>query len=667
MSDLEARLRAALEARAQTYEADPNAWLKVQRRTPPPVPRGRWLLAALPIALLAIFVPILLNGGLGRNSASDLDEVYKQLMQGKTAAGEQVVVNDPARGKPLRLWFARGRLGSPEVCFVAVPADGDPYGSCHDLRMAGIMERSGVYEGSTRADTPSAYVDYGVADNDVAKVTAVLADGRRVDATVHRSEGAPMVIWTLALSAVDKVSTVEFTDARGRRGSDASPRRLAGESSRHTPIGQPMRLPGEVMVRPYDDKVQGRSVFWFRGTKELGWVNLDLKDPMTAKAPMIHSEDGLIYTATKRDTVKIQIALGSDAPITMQGIPDPWNLDRNLFTLAHLPPLDWFHGGWWAGYDAAGKQLWREDRPRSTASPKSTFKQIGEPITVPGTDDFSNGPVRLSFGKYPYEDDLQLCGTGGTGIDGRDQGGCARVRPEPPFGGFSSSRVETYLPLPGSVVAFGAAEDDWLSVDAVLEDGRRLPATLTRVKDLPAPVWWVRYPSDAKVSAFAYKVRGKQLEQVDLTRPGWCWGDNKPLDAGHVFPGGLTAHLYADTCVKWTKDGKEQPDSFQAVPGGKLSAMIAAPELPLQWSASREEWYGFTVPGTAKVDVTLKGGGRLTASTVPDPWDQGVLLFAGPVPKAVGKQGLSWPGMRFTGYGADGGVLWTYDEPKEPR
>ncbi|MEV6151668.1 hypothetical protein AB0L53_15110 [Nonomuraea sp. NPDC052129] len=666
MSDLEARLRAALEARAQTYEADPNAWLKVQRRTPSPAPRGRWLLAALPIALLAVFVPILLNGGLGRNSAGDPDTVYKQLMEGKTAAGEQVVVDDPARGKPLRLWFARDPLGVPEVCFVAVPADGDPYGSCHDLRTAEIFERSGMYEGSTRADTPSAYVDYGVADNDVAKVTAVLADGRRVDATVHRSEGAPMIIWTLALSAGDKVSRVEFVDARGRRGSDTSPKRLAGESSRHTPIGQPMRLPGEVTVRPYDDKVQGRSVFWFRGTKELGWVNLDLKDPMTAKAPMIHYEDGLIYTATKRDTVKIQMAVGSDAPITMQGIPDPWNLDLNLFTAERLHPDDWTLGGWWAGYDAAGKQLWREDQPRRTSSPESNFKRTGEPITVPGTDDFSKGPVRLSFGKYPYEDNLQLCATGGTGSNGGDQRGCARVRPESPSDGFSSSRVETYLPLPGSVVAFGAAQDDWLSIDAVLEDGRRLPATLTRGKDLPAPVWWVRYPRDAKVRAFAYKVRGKQIEQVDLTRRGWCWEDKKPLDAGHVFPGGLTANLHDGTCVKWWKDGKEQPGSFQPAPGGKLSDMIAVPELPLQWAGGREEWYGFTVPGTAKVDVTLKGGGRLTASTVPDPWDQGVLLFAGPVPKAVGNQGLSWPGMRFTGYGADGGVLWTY-EPKEPR
>ncbi|MBT2227216.1 hypothetical protein [Nonomuraea sp. NEAU-A123] len=666
MSDLEARLRAALEARAQTFPARPNAWVEVQRRTPPPVPRGRWLLAALPIALLAVFVPFLLNGGLGRNSANDPDGVYTQLMEGKTAAGEQVLVDDPAQGKPLRLWFARDRAGAPLVCYVAQPADSAAFGSCHDLRMAEIMERSGTYEGSTRTDAPSAYVDYGLTQTDVTKVTAVLTDGRRVEATLHRSEGAPMVIWTLALSARDRVSKVEFTDAKGRQGSDTSPNYLIHESRRGTPIGQAMRLPGEVTVRPYDFKVLGRRIFWFRQGKELGWINLDTKDPTPDPVPAIFSDEGLIYTATGRDTAKIVLTTGSDAPITVEGVPDPWGLDRNLFTVARLARLDWTAGGWVAGYDAAGKQLWRKDYPRRMRQPKSAFKPTGEPIPVPGTDDFSNGPVQLLFGTYPYkgvENDLQLCASGGTAYEGVPQLNCSSVKPQAPFGSFSRNEVKTYLPLPGSVVSFGTAEDDWLSVDAVLEDGRRLPATLIRGKDLPAPVWWVKYPLDAKIGAFTYKVRGKQLEQIRLSRQ-WCWGDKKPLDAGHVFDGGLTADLHDGSCVKWWKDGKEQPGSFQPAPGGKLSDLVAAPERPLNWSSHLGQWYGFTLPGTAKVDVTLKGGRHATASTVPDPWGQGVVLFAGTVPKADTKQGLFWPGMRFTGYAADGRVLWTY-EPKE--
>ncbi|MEU4228012.1 hypothetical protein AB0F17_27295 [Nonomuraea sp. NPDC026600] len=668
MSDLEARLRAALEARAQTFPAGPNAWLDVQRRTPPPVPRGRWLLAALPIALLAIFVPFLLNGGLGRNSANDPDGVYTQLMEGRTAAGEQVMIDDPATGKPLRLWFTRDEVGAPSVCYVAQPADGDPFGSCHDLRTAEIFQRSGMFEGSTRSDTPSAYVDYGVAQTDVTKVTAVLTDGRRMEATLYRSEGAPMVIWALALAAGDRVSKVEFADAKARQGTDMTPNSLTRESNRGTPIGQAMRLPGGVTVRPYDFKVLGRRIFWFRQGKELGWINLDTKDPTPDPVPMIFSDEGLIYTAASRDTARIELAFDSEAPITLVGVPDPWNLDRNLFTLTLPVVPDRSPVSWLAGYDAAGKQLWRKVYPRRTEQPNSEFKRTSEPITVPGTDDFTNGPVQLSFGKYTYkgeQNELQLCATGGTGSDGGPQISCSRVKPEAPYGSFSSGRVETYLPLPGSVLAFGAAEDDWLSVDAVLEDGRRLPATLMRGKDLPAPVWWVRYPRDAKLGAFAFKVRGKQLEQVDLNHRGWCWEDNKPLDAGHVFDGGLTANLHDGACVKWAKDGKARAGSFQPVPGGKLSDLIAAPELPLQWAQDREDWYGFTLPGTAKVDVTLKGGGRATASTTPDPWGQGVLLFAGPVPDAVAKRGLSWPGMRFTGYSADGRVLWTY-EPKEP-
>ena len=667
MSDLEARLRAALEAQAQTFPASPNAWLDVQRRTPPPVRRGRWLLAALPVALLAVFIPYLLNGGLGRNSANDPDAVYTQLMEDRTAAGEEVVIDDPATGKPLRLWFAREQNGAPLVCYVAKPADGDPFGSCHDLRVAEHLERSGMFEGSTRRDTPSAYVDYGVTQTDVTKVTAVLTDGRRMEATLYRSEGAPMVIWALALAAGDRVSKVEFADAKGRQGTEMTPKSLTSESNRGTPIGQAMRLPGGVTMRPYDYKVLGRRIFWFRQGKEISFVNLDTKDPTPDPVPMIWSEEGLIFTATSRDTAKIVLTTGSDAPITLTGVPDPWNLDRNLFTVAHLARLDWTPGGSVAGYDAAGKQLWRKDYPRRTEQPKSAFKPTGEPIPLPGTDDFSDGPVQLMFGTYAYkgvENDLQLCASGGTSYEGVPQLSCANMKQQASFGSISRSEVRTYLPLPGSVVSFGTAEDDWLSVDAVLEDGRRLPATLIRGKDLPAPVWWVKYPLDAKVGAFAYKVRGKQIEQIRLSRQ-WCWDDKKPLDAGHVFDGGLTANLHDGSCVKWWKDGKEQPGSFQPAPGGKLSDLIAAPELPLKWSSHLGRWYGFTLAGTAKVDVTLNGGGHAAASTVPDPWGQGVMLFAGTVPKADTKQGLFWPGIRFTGYTADGSVLWTY-EPKEP-
>ena len=80
MNDMEERLRAAFDAQARTYEPDPHAWARIMERRPRRRP-ARWLLAALPVALLTVFVPVLLNGGLGRNSAIDPTGVYQQLMK----------------------------------------------------------------------------------------------------------------------------------------------------------------------------------------------------------------------------------------------------------------------------------------------------------------------------------------------------------------------------------------------------------------------------------------------------------------------------------------------------------------------------------------------------------------------------------------------------------
>ncbi|NUT40054.1 MAG: hypothetical protein HOV86_08675, partial [Thermoactinospora sp.] len=56
MNDIEERLRAALHARAQTYDISPGAWHEVRRRTERGA-RGRlWLPAALAVALAAVLV-----------------------------------------------------------------------------------------------------------------------------------------------------------------------------------------------------------------------------------------------------------------------------------------------------------------------------------------------------------------------------------------------------------------------------------------------------------------------------------------------------------------------------------------------------------------------------------------------------------------------------------
>ncbi|MFD0472064.1 hypothetical protein ACFQ0B_30010 [Nonomuraea thailandensis] len=129
MTDLEERLRAAFDARAQTFETSPDAWLRVRERRPRRYRAARLLVAALPVALLAVFVPALLNGDLGRNTAADADAIHQGLMRDRTAVGEQVTVDNPTEGRPLRLWFAKGRLGDPELCYVLERADAEAYGA----------------------------------------------------------------------------------------------------------------------------------------------------------------------------------------------------------------------------------------------------------------------------------------------------------------------------------------------------------------------------------------------------------------------------------------------------------------------------------------------------------------------------------------------------------
>ncbi|MFI6595432.1 hypothetical protein ACIBHX_04240 [Nonomuraea sp. NPDC050536] len=669
MNTLEQRLKAALDARAQTFDASPRAWLDVQRRTRLPRGRGRWLLAAIPVIAIALIVPVLVNGGLGRTTAGDTDELYRKLMQGLTPASEQVLVDNPAEGRPLRLWMARTKTGDPEFCSMVEQAKDEPYGSCYaPIRMA--EERSGWYEGTTRTDTSPSYVDYGLASTDVAKVTAVTDDGRRIDGTVHAFANAPWSIWTVTLNARDQVKTVEFVDGKGRPGMSEAPTSLRHESRRGRPTGMPLALPGGLVMQPYDYDVEGGRLFLFRQGKELGFMSLDkqwlFKDMDGQKdSPLnLYIDQDVAWGVAKLGTARVEITFGTGTPLTLQARPDPWNLGLAIFTGPTYFPADfipdWSQGVRQAGYDADGKLLWRKDLPaRPDRKDDEMYgAPIGEVMTVPGTDDFTGGPVKLWFTTIKLEKGKFLCSSGGNAGTG-----CSPLESRHDMRSGPGWR-DSYLPPPGSRLSYGPAADDLESADAVTEDGRRIPATITRPKDTPTALWYVRTPLNERVAAFAFRHKGRQLEEVWLESQHWCWDDKRPIAAGGPLGDGLVANLFDGPCLKFQRDGKEQPRAFEALPGGKLSGLLALGEHPLGWAYNKDVWYGFALAGTTRLTVTLPGGGQATADAVPDPWGHGVALFSGKIPEKVGKQGMFWRGMRFTGYGADGSVLWTY-EPQE--
>ncbi|MEV4106140.1 hypothetical protein [Nonomuraea sp. NPDC049695] len=653
MNDLEERLRSALDARARTFEASPHAWARVQSRRPRRSP-VRWMLAALPAALLAAFVPVLLNGGLGRNTATDPEEVYRQLMHDRTPAGEQVTVDNPAEGKPLRLWFAKGGMGQPELCYVTERAAADPYGSCGGMQNASISW-TGWFEGSTAKDGATRAMDYGAARQDVTAVRAVTKSGAKIPATLLRPEGAPFQIWTVTYATQDPVSKVVFS--RPGRADYDMPRRMLtrGLTDADQRQGKPVELGSGVTVAPYKDKI-GRVLVWLRQGVDISRMSLEPKY-LFKDAPVSYSPaDDQGVGAARNDVARLRMVVSGQSEVTVDTRPDPWNLGLRLFTMRTRTSADTPYT--LVAYDATGKEIWRRDWSPRQDEPKYG-DQVGGTIFLPGTEDFGYGPVRVWFVRSKGEDagQIMFCNSGGVGFDGRKGGGCGTASFNDP-NSFTSASANSFLPEPGTTVSYGTALPEWESVDAVLRDGRRIHGAFVSAPGAPARVWYVKYPYGTDIAAHVVKVKGRRLETVYLTSHD-CWDVKTPQGRTHALPRGITAALVMENCARFWKGTKELPGAYEPIPGGKLSTMIG-PERPLQWGQEKTDWYGFTLPGTAKVTVTLKDGGTATAETVPDPWKQGVLWFSGAVPEKAGKPGITWPGMRFTGYDAGGQLVWTY-------
>ncbi|MEV0387265.1 hypothetical protein [Nonomuraea sp. NPDC050643] len=637
MNDLEERLRAAFDARADTYEASPHAWARTRDRRPRRRPL-RFVLAALPVALLAVFVPVLLNGGLGRNTAADPDEVYQRLMRDRTASGEQVIVDNPTEGRPLRLWFAKARLGYPELCFVMERAGAEPYGGC-----SGVSEELNAdawFTGSTLRDGTETTMDWGVALDDVGGVTGVAADGKRYAGTVLRPAGAPYRIWTVTYPAPRPIPMIEITDDRGRN---------LGQWSRDMmnivegkPDGAAVELPEGVFARLYRSK-EGTTLSLTRGGADLG------SSPVAGDLPPVHPimKGSVITGVARKDVARIEFSFGDGLGVGVETRPDPWGLGLTLFSVQN-PAGDRRDDYRLVAYDASGAEVWRDDNSASLA-PKE-LPPVGELMTIPGTGE-SGEPVKAWF-TDGTSGVTTLCHSGGVVPEGWAPS-CLGGR----IGGLFSQKVTTYLPEPGSVTHLGVAGDDWEAVEAVLSDGRHVAASFLRGKDTPARIWYVTVPGgDVVVAGFTLKAKGRPLEHIAEYDKG-CARKAARSDAPHQrLPAGITALVGEPGCMAFWQNGKVVPALPGPLPGGRLSDLLG-PGQVVRWAQHANAWYGYAPGGTAKVEVVTTNGVTVTADGVPDQWGQGVALFAAPTPAGADFSA----GTVVTGYDADGKELWRSD------
>ncbi|MGR6916423.1 hypothetical protein ACU635_19450 [[Actinomadura] parvosata] len=642
MNHLEERLRAAFDARAQTYDTSPDAWLRVRERRPRRHRALRLAAAALPVALLAVFVPALLNGGLGRNTAADADALYQRLMQDRTAAGEQLTVDNPSEGKPLRLWFARAEQGHPELCYVLERAAAEPYGSCSAV--AEETDAEAWFAGSTLRDGARDALDWGVALQDVGGITGVAEDGRRVPGTVLRPAGAPYAIWTVTYPARQAMSGIEVSDGAGRAIGTTSRALMEGQEPGQL-LGAPLDLPAGVTVDAWRTP-QETTIRWTRHGTHLFSSTPRLDEPVFAT-----QSENLITGLARGNVARVAFVFAGGTTAEAETRPDPWGLGVALFAVDDptRDPADRFAT---VAYDASGAQLWRQEA--ESTDPLNNFPPVGEVMTIPGAGD-ADDPVRAWFASIPMkggrDDMVTLCKSGGLSPWGGTGASCSGGALTSPF---TAHKLITYLPEPGTVTYLGVANEKWESVTAVLSDGRRVRAAFLRGAGTPAAIWHVTIPNgDVVVSGFTMKPKDGPLErhpEPDRT----CGRRAVSAEAGRQpLAAGLSAVVAEPACVAFFEGGQVDTSLPGPLPGEKLSDLLDAGR-PVQWRRGTATWYGYALPGTARVELVTSNGRTSTVEAVPDRFGQGVTLFGGPIPEG----GEFNAGTVIRGFDADGKQLW---------
>ncbi|MEU4544565.1 hypothetical protein [Nonomuraea dietziae] len=613
MNDLEERLRAALDARAQTYETSPTAWLRVQERRRGPLRRWGAVLVALPVALVALLVPVLLGG-------FQEGQVTTGPPPKPTPVGQAVVIDNPAENRPMRLWFARNHEGALVFCRDIQYAGGAGTSGCgNDLaRHAG---EAAWREGSTESVPPREKVlAYGAARANVAKVTAVTKDGKRLDGALYRPSGAPLQAWTVTHTSTQRIGHYEFAGADGsvlsRVESQAA---IPPEAARGKPAGPAVEMKG-MSVRPY--LTPDRTLIWTRGGREVGLNLVRAKDLMTdmggKRYPVELRVNGDRWFGIAREgTAKVTLARRGGASLEATVRTDPWKVGVSLFA-GELPGSGdpYLEGFELVGSDASGKELWREDHPADR--PKwDPHPPIGEVVSL--------GEAKVWFSKV-------------TLADGRTWDGLCRSVPGKkttcdafqPVGAHYARR----LPDLGKM-AIGVAGSGITQVKA--KSGAK--GTVHAPAGAPLKIWAVPYPGGT--------------ESFDLRDPagelGMSIGGEPPSGCSASPPVGTAATLQNGITVT-------HQDGCLIIWRGETHYSVEVSDFEnATYVLSDNVFTGIAIKGTARVEMVYDDGSRLVAAaTTPDPWGLGLTLFSTTTTKVEG-------GALLIGYDAAGKELWRLD------
>ncbi|MDR8414972.1 hypothetical protein MTP10_40365 [Nonomuraea sp. 3-1Str] len=332
---LEDRLREALDAKAEIYEPDPRAWTKVGDKAARRQRAHRFWTVALPAAAAVVIMgAVTLVGGLLRTDHAPP----------AGPAGEVVTDGD------LKLWFGKATLSDGktwDALCIRTPTTSrcQPYMPPKD---ASSVRRLLDLKGDP-------VISIGIAGHDVTSVAGIdgESDKKLAQGEVYTLKGAPAKIWVMRHAPSDRLQ-FEFRDTRGRRHT------IGGDVDRCSPL-PPEGAVAELGHGAGATLQEGCLIWWIDGEK-VQWVEVgspsDFAENVNLGRLAFMGYDKYWYGATRGGTARIEMVHHDGKRLSTVAKPDLWGLGIALFAV----PADHAEvGDVVIGYDATGKEIWRDE------------------------------------------------------------------------------------------------------------------------------------------------------------------------------------------------------------------------------------------------------------------------------------------------------------------
>ncbi|MEV0234643.1 hypothetical protein [Nonomuraea sp. NPDC050786] len=366
--ELETYLRSTL---GHASEHAPHAPAGIHGRVVARSRRRRLRLHAMVVgvAAAAIIVPLAVirpagSGGDVSTGTIDRERSYERNLEKRPPIGERLVTTNVSEGRPIELWFTQAAGGDVRFCTHLLSRAGGGSSFCGDEPVTGIAS----LEGSTASwPPPDSVLYYGASGDEVSAVAAVTARGVKTLGKIQRPAGAPRSIWTVTVPSTTEVSAFEFTDAQGKALTSVKNNRFTVPEATAKPVGKELRMSGGLTADVYE--APDKTLIWKLDGKPVGTHLVREKDLMTDlggdKYPVdLKERDHRWFGIASARTAEVQLVFADGRTASATARRDPWGIDFRLFAGTHDRDGDIYLEGFQiVGYDAAGKEIWREPHP----------------------------------------------------------------------------------------------------------------------------------------------------------------------------------------------------------------------------------------------------------------------------------------------------------------